>query len=62
MTWLYSFIGVPALAVAPSIAIVAAILIAAILGYSLEIDAIGLRSDKGPPLALEATKPMKISQ
>lgn len=57
MTWLSFFMRVPALAVATPIAIVATILIAAIYGYRLEIDAIGLRFDKGPaPLALEAAK------
>lgn len=57
MTWLSFFVRVPALAVATPIAIVAAILIAAIFGYRLEIDAIGLRFDKSPaPLSLEAAQ------
>jgi hypothetical protein len=48
MTWLTFFVRIPALAVATPVAIVAAILIAAIYGYRLEIDAIGLRFDKNP--------------
>jgi hypothetical protein len=57
VTWLSFFVRVPALAVATPIAIVAAILIAAIFGYRLEIDAIGLRFDKSPaPLSLEAAQ------
>lgn len=48
MTWLTFFARVPAHAVVTPIAIVAAILIAAIYGYRLEIDAIGLRFDKNP--------------
>ncbi|UIK01158.1 hypothetical protein LZK82_26885 (plasmid) [Rhizobium leguminosarum] len=57
MTWLTFFVRIPALAVVTPIAIVAAILIAAIYGYRLEIDAIGLRFDKSPPpLSLEAAQ------
>jgi len=46
MTWLSYFARMPALVVATPLAVVAAILIAAIYGYRLEIDAIGLRFDK----------------
>lgn len=57
MTWLSFFLRVPALAVATPFAIVAAILIAAIFGYRLEIDAIGLRFDRSvAPVSLEAAQ------
>ncbi|WP_188356161.1 hypothetical protein [Rhizobium rhizogenes] len=57
MIWLSFFVCVPALAIAAPIAIIAAILVAAIYGCRLEIDAIGLRFDKSPaPLALEAAR------
>jgi hypothetical protein len=46
MTWFSFFVRIPAFAVATPAAVVAAILIAAVYGYRLEIDAIGLRFDK----------------
>lgn len=47
----------PSLAVATPVAVVAAILIAAMFVYRLEIDAIGLRFDKrAAPLSLEAAQ------
>jgi len=48
MTWLSVFSRIPILAVSTPAAVVAALLIAAVFGYRLEIDAIGLRFDKDP--------------
>lgn len=48
MNWLSVFGRVPVLAVSTPIAVVAAIFIAAVYGYRLEIDAIGLRFDRNP--------------
>lgn len=57
MTRLTFFVRFPSLAVATPVAVVAAILIAAMFGYRLEIDAIGLRFDKrAAPLSLEAAQ------
>ncbi|KQZ91776.1 hypothetical protein G6M12_24675 [Agrobacterium tumefaciens] len=56
MSWISVFTRIPALAVATPIAIVFAIWIAAMYGYKLEIDVIGLRFDK--PIQAIVTTPV----
>ena len=55
MSWLSYLVRMPAFAVVTPLAVVAAILIAAIYGYRLEIDAIGLRFDKNSVAIREDT-------
>jgi hypothetical protein len=60
MSWFSVLSRMPLLAVAMPIAIVAAIWIAAVYDYRLEIDAIGLRFDK--PVVSSSVKAIAINR